>query len=264
MILFTQTVLQQARYNTPLFKSPKERKSNASPRGEHCSHLLSQTALLWFEQPDSETLLKHLNSWFIVGFVWGLCDSIPTGSWGLHRLVAMDVRQTCARWKKISPEAPLSRLHICALCGPSAGKPHNAEWKHAVLGDSLTDRQLEEGGREKKRRTQRPSPPSLLFFSLHFLVAQQTFFLLWNFLTGSSQVCLRIKMLWKNCLQKCNEPFLQDEFCFDALLTINSSRARFHCLKPPIVFFSPHKRCPWRFFLKNKNIPEFTRGKKKI
>lgn len=247
MILFTQTVLQQARYNTPLFKSPKERKSNASPGGQHCSHLLSQTALLWFEQPDSETLLKHLNSWFIVGFVWGLCDSIPTGSWGLHRLVAMDVRQTCARWKKISPEALLSRLHICALCGPSAGKPHN--WMKTCSPGRLVDRPAAgRGGEEKKAENSKAVNSVFIVFFLHFLVAQQTFFLLWNYLTGSSQVCLRIKMLWKNCLQKCNEPFLQDEFCFDALLTINSSRARFHCLKPPIVFFSPHKRCPWRFF----------------
>lgn len=45
------------------------------------------------------------------------------GALGLHRLVAMDVRQTCAGWKKISPEAPLSRLHICALCGQRAGTP---------------------------------------------------------------------------------------------------------------------------------------------
>lgn len=171
---------------------PPKRKSNASPGGEHCFHLLSQTVLLWFEQPDSETLLKHLNSWFIVGFVWGLCDSIPTGSWGLHRLVAMDVRQTCARWKKISPEAPLSRLHICALCGPSAGKPHNAEWKHAVLGDSLTDRQLEEGGRKKKTENSKAVNSVFIVFSPPLPSCSANFFLLWNDLTGSSQVCLRI------------------------------------------------------------------------
>lgn len=80
----------------------------------------SQTVLLWFER-SSDTLsdISTADSlWALfLSFIW----LQPQGALGLHRSVAMDVRQTCAGWKKISPEALLSRLHICALCGRRAG-----------------------------------------------------------------------------------------------------------------------------------------------
>lgn len=173
MILFTQTVLQQARYNTPLFKCPKKRKSNASPGGEHCSHLLSQTALLGFEQPDSSQASQQLiHSGFCLRFMW----LHPHGELGIAQVGCHGCKTNLHEMKKDLPwSAAQQAAYLCVVW--TKRRKISQRWMKTCSPGRLADRPAagRGGEKKKKRRTQRPSTPSLLFFSLH-LAAQKTFF----------------------------------------------------------------------------------------
>lgn len=203
-------------------------------------------AMIWATRlrNSSQASQQLIHSGFCLRFMW----LHPHGELGIAQVGCHGCKTNLREMKKDLPwSAAQQAAYLCVVW--TKRRKTSQRWMKTCSPGRLADRPAAgRGGEEKKAENSKAVNSIFIVFFLHFLVAQQTFFLLWNYLTGSSQVCLRIKMLWKNCLQKCNEPFLQDEFCFDALLTINSSRARFHCLKPPIVFFSPHKRCPWRFF----------------
>lgn len=91
----------------------------------------SQSILLWFKRPSSDAL--SADSWWVIflSLTWVLAYRVL----GLHRLVAMDVRQTCTGWKKDLPWSPAQQAaYLCVVWMPSRNLT-TSEWKHAVLRD---------------------------------------------------------------------------------------------------------------------------------
>lgn len=184
MILFTQTVLQQARYNTPLFKSPKERKSNASPRGEHCSHLLSQTALLWFEQPDSSQASQQLiHSGFCLRFMW----LHPHGELGIAQVGCHGCKTNLREMKKDLPwSAAQQAAYLCVVW--TKCRKTSQRWMKTCSPGRLADRPTAgRGGEGKKAENSKavtsvfivffpplPSCSANFFFAVKFPDRQQS------------------------------------------------------------------------------------------
>lgn len=151
----------------------------------------------------------------------------------------MDVRQTCAGWKKFSPGAPLSGLHICAPCGRRAGtsQPVNENmqsWK------TYWQTRSKRGGGEKnwciwklkgRLLDSMPStqPLFLLFFPpqlpSYLFGCEMTWKAAVRFASGRDIKTSR--HILKKKRERCNEPLLREEPRFEVLLIINSFSACF-------------------------------------
>lgn len=91
--------------------------------------------------------ISTADSWRVLprNFIWLL----PHGALGLHRSVAMDVRQTCAGMKKDLPWSPAQRAAYLCIVRTACRNLTTGERKHAILRDLLTDREQEGRGRKK-------------------------------------------------------------------------------------------------------------------
>lgn len=140
----------------------------------------------------------------------------------------MDVRQTCTGWKKISPEAVLSRLHICALCGQTAGA------SQAVNENMLSWETYWQTGRVGGWSDVAESSKAVCLTVCHQIVFILFFpFQIFTLSSGCETIrkaAVHLRTRYWNAVEKSViKPLLQDELCFEPQLIINSFSAYF-CL----------------------------------
>lgn len=168
--------------------------------------LLSDSYKLRHPPPLSRMLALASFQLIHCGFYPSVLFESLSEALGLNRFVAMVVRQTCLGWKQISPEALLSRSHICALCGQRAGTSQPAE-ENMLYWE--TDRPKAWGKESNVQEAQRPScltrVHQLSFYSsfLFHLSCRDVFFGLRIDLKGVNRVHLRA--IYWNAVSHCCE-----------------------------------------------------------